>query len=129
MRDFEIGKVILLVDSDETSALLLMQRISRERAYRVFHASDSYAALKFTQYFKPHLFILGHCLPSLNGIELYDRLHLRRELQSIPALLMGQPPLPYAEMTPRKIVGACKPFDFSDLLQKIDKLLRSSSAL
>lgn len=129
MREFEIGKVILLVDSDETSALLLMQQISRERAYRVFHASDSYAALKFTQYFKPHLFILGHCLPSLNGIELYDRLRLRKELQGIPALLMGQPPLPYAEMTPRKIVGACKPFDFSDLLQKIDMLLRSNGAL
>lgn len=129
MIEFETGKVILFVSGDETNALLLMRHISHERSYRVFHASDSYAALKFTQYFKPNLFILDHCLPSLNGIELYDRLRLRKELQSVPALLMSKPPLPYAEMAQRKMVWVCKPFDCSDLLQKIDMLFHGNSPL
>lgn len=123
MKEFEISKVILFVSCDEANALALMQQISQQRSYRIFHASDSYAALKFTQYFKPNLFILDHHLPLMNGIELYDRLHLRKGLQDVPALLMGKPPLPYAEMTQRKIVGVCKPFDFPDLLQRIDRLL------
>ncbi len=129
MKEFEINKVILLVSHDETNTLLLMQQISHERSYRIFHASDSYAALKFTQYFKPNLFILDHCLPSLNGIELYDRLRLRKELQGVPALLMSMSPLPSAEMAQRQLAGVCKPFDFPDLLQKIDTLLHGNSSL
>jgi len=129
MREFENSKVILFVSSDETNALALMQHISQERTYRVFHASDSYAALKFTQYFRPNLFIVAHCLPALNGIALYDRLRLRKELQGVPALLLSKPPLPYAEMTQRQMLGVCKPFDFPDLLQKIDLLLHDNSPL
>lgn len=129
MREFENSKVILFVSSDELNALMLMQQISHERSYRVFHASDSSAALKFTQYFKPNLFILDHCLPALNGLELYDRLRLRKELQGIPALFISKPPLLYTEMTQRKMLGVCKPFDFPDLLQKIDLLLHGNSPL
>lgn len=129
MREFETSKIILFVGSDELNAVLLMQQISQERPYRVFHASDSYAALKFTQYFRPNLFILEHCPPVINGVELYDRLHLRKGLEHVPALLMGKPPLPYPAMGQRKIVGVCKPVDLQELLQKIDMLLRGSSPL
>ncbi|HEU5231100.1 MAG TPA: response regulator [Ktedonobacteraceae bacterium] len=129
MREFETSKIILFVGSDELNAVLLMQQISHERPYRVFYASDSSAALKFTQYFRPNLFILDHCLPEINGIEQYDRLHRRKGLEHVPALLMGKLPLPYPAMVQRKIVGVCKPIDLQELLQKIDMLLRGSSPL
>lgn len=127
MREFETSKIILFVGSDELNAMLLMQQISHERSYRIFHASDSSAALKFTQYFRPNLFFLEHCPPVINGIELYDRLHRRKGLEDVPALLMGKPPLPYPEMGQRKIVGVCKPVDLPELIQKIDMLLHGNS--
>ena len=51
-------------------------------------ANDSNAALKLVRHFTPCLFVLDYGLPGINGIELYDRLHLNLELAPIPAILI-----------------------------------------
>ncbi|GCE48948.1 hypothetical protein KTH_38170 [Thermosporothrix hazakensis] len=114
--------VILLVEDDAQHAELLVQAIAQRRPYRVFHASDGPTTLKFTEYFRPNLFILDYRLPAMNGIELYERLRLRRDLQHIPVLMISAA-LPSKEIRERGIVGLRKPFNLQDLFRKIDSLL------
>ena len=122
MRTLEIQKVILIVDDDETYALTLIGEIAQQRPYRVLHASNGYAALKFTRYFRPHLFIITDRLSRMSGLELYDKLHLHKPLQDIPVLMISGG-LVCSEMRKRQIVALGRPFEVCELLQKIDLLL------
>ncbi|GHO52413.1 response regulator [Ktedonobacter robiniae] len=118
----EASKIILVVEDDEQHALVLAQIISQLRPHRVFHASDGPTTLKFTEHLKPDLFILDYWLPTMNGIELYERLRLRKELQDIPVIIISGF-LPLDEIHARGIESLPKPFDLNELLLKIDTLL------
>jgi CheY-like chemotaxis protein len=71
---------ILLVEDDPNIGSFLVEAIAQETPYRAIVASDSHAALKLVRHFTPCLFILDYGLPGMNGIELYDRLHINLEL-------------------------------------------------
>jgi DNA-binding response OmpR family regulator len=122
MRGQEAQEIILIVEDDDQHAATLAQMISYQRPYRVFHASDGPTTLKFTEHLKPDLFILDYWLPNMNGIELYERIRRRKELQDIPVIMISGL-LPTQELQTRGIVGLPKPYDLNDLLQKIDMLL------
>jgi DNA-binding NarL/FixJ family response regulator len=77
---------ILLVEDDPNIGSFLVEAIAQETPYRAIVASDSNAALKLVRHFTPCLFILDYGLPGMNGIELYDRLHINKELAPIPAI-------------------------------------------
>jgi CheY-like chemotaxis protein len=79
---------ILLVEDDPNIGSFLVEAIAQETRYRAIVASDSHAALKLVRHFTPCLFILDYGLPGMNGIELYDRLHINPELAAIPAVLI-----------------------------------------
>jgi CheY-like chemotaxis protein len=61
-------------------------------------------------------------LPGMNGIELFDHLHARKELEHVPALLMSAS-LPKHEARKRKISCLEKPFELADLLKIINDLV------
>src|SRR6266849_9581531 len=81
-------KTILLVEDDPNIGSFLVEAIAQETPYRAIVAGDSNAALKLVRHFTPCLFILDYGLPGMNGIELYDRLHLNHELAPIPTILI-----------------------------------------
>jgi DNA-binding response OmpR family regulator len=115
-------KTILLVEDDTTIAELLVQMITQETLYQVFAVPDGPQALDLAKNIKPQLLILDYWLPTIRGIELYDRLHNTEGLERVPTIMLSvQAPL--REINQRQIMYMKKPFDMYKLLEAIDKLL------
>ena len=79
---------ILFVKDEHATTQLFLRLLSQETPYHIFWATNGLAALHFTQHVKPQLFLLDYHLPDMNGIQLYDRLHVRKELEAVPALII-----------------------------------------
>ena len=121
------SKTILLVEDDPNIGAFLMEAIAQETPYRAIVASDSNAALKLVRHFTPCLFILDYGLPGMNGIELYDRLHLNLELASIPAILItANRQVPQQQIQQRQLITFMKPLELNAFLATIATLLTSS---
>ena len=119
-------KTILLVEDDPYISSFLVEAIAQETPYRVIVASDSTAALKLVRHFTPCLFILDYSLPGMNGIELYDHLHLNRELEPIPAILItANRHIPQQQIRQRQLITFMKPFELDSFLDTIETLLAS----
>jgi DNA-binding response OmpR family regulator len=122
----EPNKTILLVEDDPNISTFLIEAIAQETPYRAIMASDSHAALKLMLHFTPCLFILDYGLPGMNGIELYDRLHLNLELASIPAILItANRQIPQQQIRRRQLITFMKPFELDSFLDTIETLLAS----
>jgi DNA-binding response OmpR family regulator len=118
---------ILLVEDDPNIGSFLVEAIAQETPYQAIVASDSNAALQLVRHFTPCLFILDYGLPGMNGIELYDRLHLNQELAAIPAVLItANRNLPHQQIQQRQLITFQKPFELEAFLTTIDSLLTSS---
>ena len=116
------SKTILLVEDDSVIAELLVQMITQETHYQVFSVPDGLEALDLVRNIKPQLLILDYRLPTLHGIELYDRLHNTEGLEEVPAIMLSVN-APIREINQRQIMYVKKPFDLYQLLEAIDKLL------
>ncbi len=118
---------ILLVEDDPNIGSFLVEAIAQETPYRAIVASDGHAALKLVRHFTPCLFILDYGLPGMNGIELYDRLHVNHELAPIPAILItANRQLPQQQIQQRQLMTFMKPLELESLLATIETLLSSS---
>jgi len=118
---------ILLVEDDPYISSFLIEAIAQETPYRAIVASDSHAALKLVRHFTPCLFILDYGLPDMNGIELYDRLHLNLELAPIPAILItANRQVPQQQIQQRQLIVFMKPFELDAFLATIETLLTSA---
>lgn len=116
------AKSILLVEDDGAIAELLVQMIAQETPYRVFAVPDAPQALELVKDIKPNLLLLDYWLPTIHGIDLYDRLCAVENLAQVPTIMLSvNAPLP--EIKKRKITYMKKPFDVDKLLQTIHTLL------
>jgi len=115
-------KTILLVEDDAAIAELLVQMITQETTHRVFGVPDGPQALAFVRDIKPHLLILDYRLPTMHGIELYDRLHTTEGFERIPTIMISAN-VPQNEIKRRQIMFMRKPFDIYALLEAIQRLL------
>ena len=123
----EPTKTILLVEDDPNISAFLIEAIAQETPYRAIVASDSRAALKLVRHFTPCLFILDYGLPGMNGIELYDRLHINKELAPIPAILItANRHVPQQQIQQRQLITFMKPLELNAFLATIETLLTSS---
>ena len=119
-----IPKTILLVEDDPNIGLFLVEAIAQETPYRAIVASDGKAALKLVRHFTPCLFILDYGLPGMNGIELYDRLHVNHELAPIPVVLItANRNIPQEELRQRQLIAFMKPLELDAFLATIETLL------
>ena len=119
-------KTILLVEDDPNIGSFLLEAIAQETPYRAIVASDSNAAMKLVRYFTPDLFILDYVLPGMNGIELYDHLHINRELAPIPAILItANRQVPQQQIQQRQLIAFMKPLELEAFLATIETLLTS----
>jgi DNA-binding response OmpR family regulator len=118
---------ILLVEDDPNIGSFLVEALAQETPYRAIVASDSHAALKLVRHFTPCLFILDYGLPGMNGIELYDRLHINLELTAIPAILItANHHLPQQQIRQRQLITFMKPLELDAFLATIETLLTAS---
>jgi CheY-like chemotaxis protein len=115
-------KTILLVEDDSIIAELLIQMIAQETQYQVFSLPDGLEALDLVRNVKPQLLILDYRLPTIHGIELYDRLHNTEGLEQVPTIMLSVN-APLKEINQRQIIYLRKPFDIYKLLETIHKLL------
>jgi DNA-binding response OmpR family regulator len=121
-----IPDTILLVEDDPNIGSFLLEAIAQETPYRAIVASDSNAALKLVRHFTPSLFILDYGLPGMNGIELYDRLYINKELAPIPAILItANRHIPQQQIQQRQLITFMKPLELDVLLATIETLLTS----
>jgi DNA-binding response OmpR family regulator len=119
-------ETVLLVEDDPNIGAFLVEAIVQETPYRAIVASDSHAALKLVRHFTPCLFILDYGLPGMNGIELYDRLHVNHELASIPAILITADRfIPQQQIQQRQLITFMKPLELDVLLATIETILTS----
>ena len=118
---------ILLVEDDPNISSFLIEAIAQETPFRAIVANDSHTALKVVRHFTPCLFILDYGLPDMNGIELYDRLHLNLELAPIPAILItANRQVPQQQIQQRQLIVFMKPFELDAFLATIETLLTST---
>jgi CheY-like chemotaxis protein len=115
-------KTVLLVEDNAAIAELLVQIIAQETPYRVFAVPDGLQALDMVKNVTPNLLLLDYWLPTIHGIELYDRLSAMKGLAQIPTIMLSVNP-PLREITKRKITYMKKPFDVGQLVQTIQKMI------
>ena len=115
-------KTILVVEDDTSIREVLVVVISQETPYHALIVPDGFQALNVIKDITPNLFLFDYQLPRMNGIQLYDRLHITQGFEHIPAIMMSSS-LPQQEIRQRQIVGISKPFGLDDLLSTIDKVL------
>jgi DNA-binding response OmpR family regulator len=121
-------KLILLVEDDPANAELFLHILTHEASFRVFWATNGRAAWHFTQHVKPQLFLLEYSLPDMNGIILYDRLHARKELATVPALIVGASLKEREDaIKQRGLLAVENPCDLDKFLSAIESLFASSS--
>ncbi len=115
-------KTILLVEDDTTISELLVQMITQETSHQVLAVPDGPQALELVRNIKPQLLILDYWLPTIHGIELYDRLRNTEGLERVPTIMLSVN-APQGEINQRQIMYMRKPFDMYKLLEAIHKLL------
>ena len=116
-------KVIFVVDDDEHIGQLITQLIHLETPHKAWHHTTGSQALEASRHHTLHLFILDYELPDMNGLELHDQLHLFEHLRHVPTLLISAMKPPLQELRKRTITFLAKPFDLTELLHTITRLL------
>lgn len=115
-------KTILVVEDDSDLAEFFVQALKDETPHQALLVTDGFQALKMVRSIKPDLFVLDYQLPSMDGIELYDHLHITKGLEDVPALFMSAN-APTGELKKRHVYYIKKPFELDDMLKTIDNLL------
>ncbi len=116
------AKTVLIVEDDRDVGEFMVQALRLETSYHPLLASDGFQALKVVREIKPDLLLLDYHLPSMDGLELYDRLHTTKEVADIPTIMMSAN-LPLRETRERKITCLTKPIELDELLHTIEHLL------
>jgi len=120
-------ETILLVEDDEDIGEFIAQALKDETPYTVLHVTDGTRALDAVNSVKPSLFILDYQLPGINGIELHDRLHAIKELETIPTLIVSANVPSRKDMQQRQIAFLKKPFDLNELFKAVEGLLPTNA--
>ena len=122
-------KMILIVEDDPDIGQYLSLAISHETPYLSLLVTDSVRALEVVKHIRPNLFILDYRLSSMNGVELYDQLHLTAGLETIPAIIMSAG-LPREqlenEIKQRQLVALPNPHNLDDLVQTLEQVFASA---
>jgi CheY-like chemotaxis protein len=121
---------ILVVEDDAAISELLAICIEEETSYHTLSVTSGEETLRRIEELKetrPLLFILDLLLPTMNGVQLYDRLHSIKEFEHVPAIfLTAATPDKQMQSTiaERGLEILPKPFDLADLLRCIDQALQ-----
>ena len=117
-------KIVLIVDDDRDVGDILQKIILDETDYKVVWIAESDLALDAAWYLRPSLLLLDYMLPSIDGLDLYDRLQGIEGMRGVPTVLISaSETLPFEELRARGIYLLKKPFELGDLLDMLAQLL------
>lgn len=121
---------ILIVD-DEPDYITAIQCRLEWSHYDVITASNGQEGLEKVASEKPDLVLLDTNMPVMNGHEVLERLRQHPELKNIPVIMVTAlcEAQDVAKASSYGVADyVAKPFDFSDLVEKIAKALESKVA-
>lgn len=113
---------IMIVEDDADIGHFLQQLIEEETPYNSVVIGDGLTALEKAPQLRPCLMLLDYRLPGINGLELYDRLRGKDDIQHVPAIMMSAT-LPTKELEQRGIYQLRKPMDVGGVLRMITHAL------
>ncbi len=120
------AKTILVIEDDDDIGALIVQTIQQETSHQAIRFADGYEAWNLLGYQRllPALLILDYNLPTMTGIELYDRIHARKEFAHIPTLIVSAYPQICKKVAKERNLPCLeKPFALDDLLDMIERLI------
>ncbi|MFB6225694.1 MAG: PleD family two-component system response regulator, partial [Candidatus Paceibacteria bacterium] len=80
--------LILVVDDDELTRNMYVERFEQEREFRIRTASDGLEALQImTEEEVPDLVFTGIIMPRMNGFDLIESMQDRVKLANIPVMI------------------------------------------
>ena len=122
----------LLVADDSETVLLMLQRRLEIEGYDVVTATDGFEALERLREAgseEPDVILLDAMMPNMSGTEVLEQ--LRDQGSKIPVLMISAH-LDAQEPDRMRSLGASdcipKPFEWEDLIGKIEELVRNSDA-
>lgn len=118
----DTSPIILIVEDDHSIGEVISTIIVQETSYQSCIVETGHDAWRLLQTFKPEAIILDYRLPDMTGIDLYDRLQTRSDLQRIPVVLTSASDH-QDEVEQRALLTLEKPFDIDDLLDAIRRCL------
>ena len=117
-------KTILIVDDDRDVSEILQKAILEQTNYRPMWIAESDLALWAAPHIHPALILLDYMLPTMHGLELYDRLQEVETMRGVPTVLISAwDSLPLEELRKRDISLLRKPFDLQVLLDLLEQLV------
>jgi FixJ family two-component response regulator len=117
-------RIVLIVDDDRDVGDILQKIILDQTDYKVVWIAESDLVLDAAWYLRPSLLLLDYMLPSIDGLDLYDRLQGMEGMRGVPTVLISaSETLPFEELRARGIYLLKKPFELSDLLDMLAQLL------
>jgi DNA-binding NtrC family response regulator len=120
----DTGKIILVVEDDENIRYVIWLILSDTERYHPMLVNDPYQALLVATQRKPDLFLIDYNLPYMNGVTLYDQLHVLEGLEEVPAILISAMGGGWQrEVQARHLSSLTKPFAMNALLDLIEHVL------
>ena len=117
-------RTVLIVDDDRDVGDILQKIILDQTDYKVVWIAESDLALDAAWYLRPSLLLLDYMLPSIDGLDLYDRLQGMEGMRGVPTVFISaSETLPFEELRARGIYLLKKPFELGDLLDMLAQLL------
>jgi DNA-binding response OmpR family regulator len=122
---------ILIVDDDPLITKLLEKKLSKA-GFTNDSVHDGQEALEKIHQFKPDIIISDIMMPRLDGYELHRSLRQNPHTASIPFIFMSSKASPEDQLEGLRM-GAdeyvCKPFDFENLIERIQNVMDRSAAV
>jgi CheY-like chemotaxis protein len=114
------SKPVILVVDDDAPILILMQNLLREFGFAAATAKDGMQALQIARELRPDLVLLDKNMPGMTGAEVVAALRHEPGVEGVPILILSGEPMSPGELAALGAQDAVlKPFDISDLLDKI----------
>ena len=88
---------VLLIDDNPEDALLIRRLLEGHKAYRVFHAKDSWEGLSMARQKLPDLIISDLMMPGIDGFGLVEELKLDPRTKDIPVVVVSAKDITQAE--------------------------------
>lgn len=123
VENVETGKLILIVDDEESICRTLAQILADE-GYRTLVANDGASAIRMVQEYQPDLVFLDIWMPGIDGLEVLREIKSR--YVSLPVLMIsGHASISTAVQSTK--LGAAdfieKPFDLEGVLEAVQRFL------
>jgi CheY-like chemotaxis protein len=117
------SKTVLVIDDDASLRRILTDLLVDE-GYAVFEAPDGHRGLTLAERLSPDVILLDLALPGTTGLDLLEDLKRRKATRATPVIVMTAYAYLLRQGDVRQAAGVLqKPFDLSDLLGQVQRLV------